>query len=1047
MPGLTRRSYFKTVQKFKADYAPAELTQYVSERTGMHVVVVDQRGPKVQGYFTLATEILDDSGSPHTLEHLVFMGSRSYNYKGVLDKLATRAYANTNAWTATDHTAYTLDTAGWEGFAQILPVYLEHVILPTLTDEGCYTEVHHIDGEGNDAGVVYSEMQGIQNNGAELMDLAARRLLYPENVGFRYETGGMMEQLRVLTAERIRAFHREMYQPKNLCLVLVGEIDHEDMLHILDDFEATILDDIPRPDASFKRPWVESPQTPALKETIVQTVEFPEEDESSGDILVGFLGPDCNDVVSTAALSVLLVYLAGSSISILENTMVEKEELASSIGTWWDARPDCVIWIQPTSVATEKLEGVEARLFEILREVESNPLDMTYLRECVRRELRQLKFQAESSGEFFSSNIINDFLFGNRDGSTLRDIGTLREYHAIEAWTEEQWKSFFRNWISDAHHVSILGKPSKDMADRMKAEEISRVAARKEALGREGLEQLAKRLEEAKAKNDAPIPQSLLEQWPVPGVNSIHFIESLPARSGLARDLGLPKNKIQEIIDKSPKSRMFIQFEHVPTNFVTINVLLGTAAIPLEYRPLLPLFMDNFFNTPVYLDGHQVDFEVIVSELEKDTISYSIMGGSRLGDNEGILIQFQVEPDKYARAVQWIRSLMFNSVFDETRLRAGMTKILADIPESKRSGSSMLYAVDGMIHLAAESVIKARNTLVKALYMKRIKKLLERQPEKVISMLEAVRRSLFTFENFRILVVADVEALVDPVSTWDVLLKGLDTSRSILPIVKQYDRLSIEGQDPGSVGTVIVPMPTVDSSFCIASTKGPISYSDPQLPALMVAISYLDAVEGPLWSAVRGTGLAYGTGFSRDIDGGFVQFRVYRSPDAYKAFSASRAIVEGYISGKLKFEKHALEGAVSGIVVAMADEQPTMASAALLSFTNSVIRGVDPDYNSELMRKVREVTAEEIKRAMQNALLPAFLPGKANVIVTCAPIMQEALKERFEGLGFEAQVQPLSHFQEDYGLEGTEEEDEEDEEDDFSDETEDMDDGSETSET
>lgn len=253
MPGLTKTSHFKKIQSFKADYAPTVLTQYVSERTGMHVVVVEQKGPKVQGYFTLATEIFDDSGAPHTLEHLVFMGSKSYKYKGVLDKLATRAYSNTNAWTATDHTAYTLDTAGWEGFAQILPVYLEHVILPTLTDEGCYTEVHHIDGEGNDAGVVYSEMQGVQNNGGELMDLAARRLLYPQDVGFRYETGGQMEQLRVLTADRIRAFHREMYQPKNLCLILVGEIDQDNMLEILDTFETSILGDIPKPEAPFKR--------------------------------------------------------------------------------------------------------------------------------------------------------------------------------------------------------------------------------------------------------------------------------------------------------------------------------------------------------------------------------------------------------------------------------------------------------------------------------------------------------------------------------------------------------------------------------------------------------------------------------------------------------------------------------------------------------------------------------------------------------------------------------------------------------------------------
>lgn len=51
---------------------------------------------------------------------MIRQGSRSYKYKGVLDRLATRAYSNTNAWTATDHTAYTLDTAGWDGFAQIV---------------------------------------------------------------------------------------------------------------------------------------------------------------------------------------------------------------------------------------------------------------------------------------------------------------------------------------------------------------------------------------------------------------------------------------------------------------------------------------------------------------------------------------------------------------------------------------------------------------------------------------------------------------------------------------------------------------------------------------------------------------------------------------------------------------------------------------------------------------------------------------------------------------------------------------------------------------
>jgi Zn-dependent M16 (insulinase) family peptidase len=287
--------HFRLLQKFQPDYSPSEFTQYESAKTGMRVVVINQKGPKVSGYFALATEIHDDSGAPHTLEHLCFMGSRSFRYKGFLDKLATRAYSHTNAWTATDHTAYILDAAGWAGFSQVLPVYLEHVIAPTLTDAGCYTEVHHIDGTGHDAGVVYSEIQGVQNNSTELIDLQARRLLYSDGVGYRYETGGMMEQLRVLTADRIREFHREMYQPKNLCLVITGEVDHDDLLEKLETFESTILDIIPNPDTPFKRPWVESRHASPLENSVVCTVEFPDEDEESGEVEIRFLGPDGTD--------------------------------------------------------------------------------------------------------------------------------------------------------------------------------------------------------------------------------------------------------------------------------------------------------------------------------------------------------------------------------------------------------------------------------------------------------------------------------------------------------------------------------------------------------------------------------------------------------------------------------------------------------------------------------------------------------------------------------------------------------------------------------
>lgn len=130
------------------------------------------------------------------------------------------------------------------------------------------------------------------------MTLEAQRLIYPEGIGFRYETGGRTEHLRKLSPDRIRQFHRAMYQPQNLCLIIVGEVDHNNLLEVLDKFENGIVGGALQPPSEWRRPWTESAQTPPLKQTVVETVEFPENDESSGEIMIAFLGPNINDRIS-----------------------------------------------------------------------------------------------------------------------------------------------------------------------------------------------------------------------------------------------------------------------------------------------------------------------------------------------------------------------------------------------------------------------------------------------------------------------------------------------------------------------------------------------------------------------------------------------------------------------------------------------------------------------------------------------------------------------------------------------------------------------------
>lgn len=55
--------------------------------------------------------------------------------------------------------------------------------------------------KAENAGVVYSEMQGRENTPGDLAALVQQRLFYPKDSAYRSETGGLMAALRELTAE------------------------------------------------------------------------------------------------------------------------------------------------------------------------------------------------------------------------------------------------------------------------------------------------------------------------------------------------------------------------------------------------------------------------------------------------------------------------------------------------------------------------------------------------------------------------------------------------------------------------------------------------------------------------------------------------------------------------------------------------------------------------------------------------------------------------------------------------------------------------------
>ncbi len=757
-----------------------------------------------------------------------------------------------------------------------------------------------------------------------------------------------------------------------------------------------------------------------------------------------------NSHISAGALNVLLRYLAGSSASVLDHTLVETEQVTSGVYYDIERRPRILIQFTLASVATEELEQVAARFLELLRETAAKPINLEYMKDCIKRERRQVKFYAETSVQFFTGPIINDFLFGNRDGSTLKEnLGDLTEYDTLEAWDDHEWRHWLRVWLAEAHPAVVIGKPSADKSEKIESEEQARIASRKQRLGTGGLQELEAKLAAAQKLNDEEIPDEIVSKFEVPDTASISFIKTASARSGNARKMGPLQNPAQNAINRDKDLPLFVHFEHVQSNFVQITMVLGTEVVPVALRPLLAIYMDNFFNTPMIRDGEKIGCEQMIMELERDSVDFGMETGQSIGNPESVIINLQVEVEKYKTAIQWLKDLIFSSIFDIKRIKSTTKKLLAEVPDEKRGGEDMTYAAELMISTAPSSITRACSTLVAAAYLKRVTLLLKRNPVLLLKKLEDIRAALFQPSNWRVLVVANIERLEQPVSSWHTLIRDLDQRQPLRPLDSRLSRLSSQGRSPGNTAYVI-PMPSIDSSHAIAVAKGPSSYNDPILPALMIVTSFLNSLEGPLENATRGPGLAYSVSLQYHLTSGQVSLSIRCAANVLGAFVACKQVVQAFVSGTTQLDKHSFEGAISSIVYGFANAEATMFSAAESSFIRQVVRGLPKDWPTMILAQIRQVRIEDMLDVMRDVVLPVFEGTKANLFVTCAPVMEKELAEGFKEIGFEAQVKSLDFFQDDYGFgdgeiadgeEGDDQNGDEEEEDDEGDDEDEDDEG------
>ncbi|WFD27197.1 hypothetical protein MNAN1_002193 [Malassezia nana] len=975
---VTQCGVFRRLARQALPYAPDMVVEkWRSTKTGLTVFWAQFDSPLLNAYITLATEIFTDSGVPHTLEHLVFLGSQQYPYKGVLDSLANRAFAQgTNAWTANDHTAYTLTTAGADGFLRMLPVYCDHVFFPTLTNAGFTTEVYHVNGLGEDAGVVYSEMQGRENSSADLMELKTQRMLYPRTSAYRSETGGLMAALRVLTIDEIRAYHAQYYVPHNAALVLCGPLDRTALFAALEQIDARFVAQghaHGEQPAGWRRPFVETssavapvidtsrlsvpglddaePPLEPLRRRVY--IDFPEKDESVGEVQVTWVGPTLTDKLALQALDVLGTYLTDSPVSPVQKTLVERDDpLCTDVFFGNTERAGAsILGACFSSVPAAQLDRLDTELHKLIETVAREGVDMTRMATVLRRERERLLSQLEiRPADCFSDVLIHDFLYGHRDGHDLATaLDDMQRFDALARFTQKDWSDVLLRYLVNNARLVVVGRPSAALAQRLQSETQERVAARRAELGDNGAQALEAALTEARRLNDTPFPPQMLQDFAVPSSDTIQWIPVATAHSGpdtpdeplgpLSDDDARLHEHVQA---DGPPLPFAVQFDQIPSQFVLISIVLSTEAVPAELRPYLTLYLSMLFSLPVRrADGTCLSYEQVVQQLEVDILDYDAAIGVGSSFNETLSVEFKVPAARYAQAVGWVRDLLWGAEFSHERVRVSAAKLAQSLPEQKRDGRMVAWALQrSLLYVRGASTCEANSVLSQIDHGRELAELLQEAPERVLNHLERIREALLRPAHMRISVAGDILRLSAPRAPWRDALPSVTPPSALAPLPWSRNVLNALGERPSQAARLCV-VPSMESSYAVVTGRGLTGYTDSDYAPLVVTLSILNAMESFLWRYIRGAGLAYGASIRHDAEAQHLHFLLYRAPDAARAMTEGRRVVEALAhgtpldGGAAVIDATMLESAKSSLHFNVAEAEGTVGAAALESFLDS----------------------------------------------------------------------------------------------------------------
>ena len=493
---------------------------YVHKRTGARLLSIINDDENKVFSINFRTPPKDSTGVPHILEHSVLGGSEKYPVKEPFVELLKGSLATfVNAMTFPDKTCYPVASQNLQDFYNLIDVYVDAVLHPTLAAETLMQEGWHY--EINDPsepltykGVVFNEMKGVYSSPDSILGNCIDESLFPKHT-YGVDSGGNPRNIPDLTYENFKGFWETYYHPSNSFIYFYGNDDPDKRLKLMEGYlkpykKKKVKSVVPLA-KSFKRPKKVAYVYDAGNESNIDNKHF---------LTVSWKLPDTSDAVLNFSLRVLGNILVGTPASPLRKALLDSglgEDLAG--GGMEAQRRHFVFSIGLKGTRKRHSRKIEKLILDTLDSLVRDGIDPDMIASSMNTlefRLRENNTGSYPVGIALMQRVLTTWIHDEDPFKLLAFEAPLNEIKNSLTSDPRYFEKLIQAHLLDNVHRSTLRlAPDPGLGRRLDEDEKARLARIRESLGESQIADLVENTRKLKLLQGTPDSAQALETLPV----------------------------------------------------------------------------------------------------------------------------------------------------------------------------------------------------------------------------------------------------------------------------------------------------------------------------------------------------------------------------------------------------------------------------------------------------------------------------------------------------------------------------------------------------